>query len=141
MSKNPKHHLPRPKPQRPPLCCTGCGTDSHLFISSVGPPPGTDNPVMVSYTCTRCWVSYRHEADAAEFDGALNSAAGSPGVLVFSGQYIHCRQSMQETATGVLRLDGRTVDEESGKPLGVHLDIRVIECPCGFRLVLPDEKA
>lgn len=141
MSKNPKHHAPRPKPQRPPLYCVRCGTDSHLFISSIAQPPaGPDDPVTVSYTCTRCWVSYRRVADAAEFAGVLDIDAGSPDVLVFSGQYIHCRQSMQQTASGVLRLEGRTSEEASRKPLGVYLDIRVMECRCGFRLVLPDQK-
>jgi hypothetical protein len=140
MSKNPKHQASRgPKPQRPPLCCVHCGTDSHLFISSIAPSsPVSANPVRISYTCTRCGVSYCRLADVTEFAGVLNVNAGSQDVLVFSGQYIHCRRSMQETASGVLRLDGRTADEESGKPLDVYLDIRVMECPCGFRLVLPD---
>lgn len=139
MSRNPGRHAPRPKSQRPPLYCIHCCTDSHLFISSIAPPsPDSDDPVTVSYTCTRCWVWYRRQADATEFAGSLNTGPGSQDVLVFSGQYIHCRQSMQETASGVLRLDGRTAGEESGKPLDAYLDIRVMECPCGFRLVLPD---
>jgi hypothetical protein len=139
MSKNPKRHKSGPKPQRGRLCCNHCGTDSHLFISSIAPPsPGSDAPVTVSSICTRCWVSYRQQADATEFAGVLNINAGSQDVLIFSGQYIHCRQSMQETASGVLRLEGRTADEESGKPLDAYLDIRVMECPCGFRLMLPD---
>ncbi|SKC10083.1 hypothetical protein SAMN05660473_04165 [Arthrobacter sp. 49Tsu3.1M3] len=138
MSKYPKHPAPRPKPQ---LCCDRCGTDSDLFISSITPPsPGSGDPVIVSYTCTRCWVAYRQVADPAEFAGALNVNEGPQDVLVFGGQYIHCRQAMRETGLGVLCLDGRTADEKSGNPLQVRLEIRLLECPCGFRLVLPDER-
>lgn len=141
MSKEPKREAPQDRePERLPLWCLHCGTDCHLFIRSIAPPgSGSSTAVTVCYACTRCGVSYRHLADVSQFAGALNINAQSQDVLVFSGQYIHCGQSMQQTATGVLRLDGRVLEEnESGKAKCVYLDIRVLECPCGFRLVLPD---
>jgi hypothetical protein len=139
MSKQPKRHGARGSQQQiPPLCCVHCSTDSHLFINSITPSSADPaHHVEVLYTCTRCGVRYRHTAEASHFDG-LDFEAGSQDVVVFSGQYIHCRRSMQETASGVLRLDGRVLGEESGKPLDVYLDIRLMECACGYRLVLPD---
>jgi hypothetical protein len=68
----------------------------------------------------------------------LSLNAVSQDVVVLDGHYIHCGQSMQRTASGFLRLNGRLIGEESTKSRDVYLDIRVMECPCGFRLVLPD---
>lgn len=140
MSRNPKRHLPQdPEPQRPELCCAQCRTDAHLFISSIAQPsPASKNSVAVYYTCTKCGLSQCYWADEAQFIGAATMTAGRREVLVFKDQYIHCGQSMQETASGVLRIDGRIVGEEVRNAMAVYLDIRVMECPCGFRLVLPD---
>jgi hypothetical protein len=91
----------------------------------------------VSYTCTACGLFFNHVADVNQFAGVANLVAGRNDVLVFSGEYIHCGQSMQQTASGEVRLDSPAAgDEELGTP-GVYLEIRVLECPCGFRLTLP----
>jgi hypothetical protein len=44
---------------------------------------------------------------------------------------------MQQTASGGIRLDSPAAgDDELGTPC-VYLEIRVLGCPCGFRLMLP----
>lgn len=89
----------------------------------------------------RSRLSYHHVVEVSQFAGILNLAAGRNDVVIFSGQYIHCGQSMQETASGGIRLDILTAGEdESGETTGVYVDIRVLECPCGFRLMLPGWK-
>ena len=140
MSGNPKHNGPYgPEPHRPLLCCDECGTDSHLFISSVfAPALHSDQSVKIFYTCTKCGRSYRQLAEPSQFAGILSFNAVSQDVVVLDGHYIHCGQSMQRTASGFVMLDGRLIGEESAKSRDVYLDIRIMECPCGFRLVLPD---
>lgn len=140
MSRNPKHNLPHgPDPQRPNLCCSRCGTEDRLFISAIAPPaPASRNSVAVYYTCTKCGLSQCYWADESQFIGALYVIAGLPDVVLFGTQYLHCGQSLQKTASGVLRLDGRVVEDEFRNALAVYLEIRVMECPCGYRLVLPD---
>lgn len=114
--------------------------DAHLFISSLAPPsPASHDSVAIYYTCTQCGHSDCYWADEHQFTGSVRMTAGLDNVLVVSGHYIHCGQSMQETAPGVLRPDGRVLSEEAGKSMSVFLDIRVMGCPCGFRLVLPDQ--
>ncbi len=121
------------------MWCALCGTDSHLFISSIVPLwPASEGALQVSYTCTACGLSRCQVADVGQFAGILGLAAGRNDVLVFSGQYIHCGQSMQQTGSGGIRLDSPAAGEgEHGKAMSVHLEVRVLECPCGFRLLLP----
>jgi hypothetical protein len=138
MSNKPQRQAPRPEPHRPPLFCAHCGTDAHVFISSITPPsPASGNRVAISYTCTRCDGKYHQLAHTAGIAGALNMNPGSQDVLVFNGQYVHCRQPMQQTASGVIALNGPSENAKPGTP-AVYLDVRMLQCPCGFRLVLPD---
>lgn len=128
-----------PDPREHPLWCLRCGTYYHLFVSSILPLwPASEGAVQVSYTCTACGLCYRHLADVGQFTGILNLAAGRNDVVIYSGQYIHCGQSMQQTGSGEIRLDSPGAgDDEPGKTKSVHLEIRILECPCGFRLMLP----
>ena len=140
MAKKPGRHVPLgPDPREHPLWCLRCGTDCDLFISSIVPlGPASEGAVQVSYSCTACGSSYRHVADVSRFAGVRNLAAGRDDVVIYSGQYIHCGQSMQQTGSGVTRLDSPSAgDDEPGKAMGVCLEFRVLDCPCGFRLMLP----
>lgn len=101
------------------------------------PSPTSGNSVAVFFTCTGCGQSYCHVAAADRFAGTLNVTAGSREVLAFSGQYIHCGQAMQKTGSAVLRIDGRISEDEFPNARDACLEIRVMECPCGFRLDLP----
>lgn len=138
MTSQPERDVPfGPERQSPALWCRHCGSDTHLFISSIVPLwPVFDGAVQVSYSCTACAISYRHLAEVAQFAGALNPYPGSSDLLLFSGHYIHCGQSLQEIASGVLRFSNPL--DPDGESTDVRLEIRVLECPCGFRLVLPD---
>ena len=141
MSKKPGRSGPLgPDPPEHPLWCPHCGTDQHLFISSIMPLwPASEGALQVSYTCTACRVSYGRVADVGQFAGILNVAAGRNDVVIFSGQYIHCGQSMQQTGSGGVGLDSPSAGEvEPGTTMSVYLDTRVLECPCGYRLMLPD---
>lgn len=141
MPNKPGRRVPLgPDPREHPLWCFHCGTYCNLFISSILPlRQASEGVLQVSYTCTACGLSYRHVADISEFAGALNLAAGRNDVVIYSGQYIHCGQSMQETALGEIRIDSPvTREDEPGKNMSVYLEIRALECPCGFRLLLPD---
>ena len=93
---------------------------------------------MPRTVCIKCRLSYCHRADADQFAGTFNTAPGGYAVLVFGTQYIHRGQSMQQTASGELKLEGRLEAEEFRGALPVYLDVRVMERPCGFRLALPD---
>ena len=93
---------------------------------------------MPRTVCIKCRLSYCHRADADQFAGTFNTAPGAYDVLVFGTQYIHCGQSMQQTASGELKFEGRLEEEEFRGALPVYLDVRVMERPCGFRLALPD---
>jgi hypothetical protein len=141
MSNKPERRAPRgPEPQDQTLSCLHCGTARHLFISSILPQwPVVDGAVQVSYSCTGCGGSYRHLAKATEFAGVLNPDPGSLDLLIFSGHYIHCGQSMQKTATGIARFGSpRSSDGGSGKSMDVRIEVRLLECPCGFGLVVPE---
>jgi hypothetical protein len=141
MSNNPERRVPRgPDPQDRPLSCLYCGSDSHLFITCILPLwPVFEGTVQVSYSCTACNLTYRHVAKATEFAGVLNLNPGSSDLLYYSGHYIHCGQSMQKTASGIVRFDSPIgSDEEPGETIEVRLEVRLVECPCGFRLVLPE---
>lgn len=140
MSNKPGRRVPRgPDPREHPLWCFRCGTYCHLFISSIVPLwPVSEGAMQVSYTCTACGLSSRHVADVSEFAGVLNLTAGRNDVVIFSGQYIHCGQSMEQTGSGGIRVDSPIAGEdEPGMTMSVYLEIRVLECPCGFRLMLP----
>lgn len=140
MTKKPGRRVPRgPDPRERPLWCLRCGTVGDPFISSIVPLwPASAGAVQVSYTCTACGLSYHHVADVSQFDGTLNLASGRDDVVIYRGQYIHCGQSMQQTSSGVLRLGNPAGgDHEPGKAMGVYLETRAMECPCGFRLMLP----
>jgi hypothetical protein len=141
MSNSPERRVPRgPGPQDQPLSCLYCGSDSHLFISSVLPLwPVFDGAVEVSYSCTACALSYHHLAKATDFAGVLKLNPESRDLLIFSGHYLHCSQSMQKTGSGIVRFDSPIgSDEEPGETIEVRLEVRLLECPCGFRLVLPE---
>jgi DNA-directed RNA polymerase subunit RPC12/RpoP len=139
MSNKPgRRRPPGPDPREHPLRCLQCGTYRQLFISSVVPIwPVSEGALQVSYTCTACGLSYDHVADVSQFAGIANLAAGRDDVLIFMGEYIHCGQSMQHTASGEIRLDSPSSGAEDPGTRSVYLEIRVLECPCGFRLMLP----
>ena len=139
MSNKPGRRRPLgPDPREHPLWCLRCGTYRQLFISSVVPLwPVSEGALQVSYTCTACGLSYDHVADVSQFAGIANLAAGRDDVIIFSGEYIHCGQSMQQTASGGIRLDSLGAGEEELGTSSVYLEIRVLECPCSFRLMLP----
>jgi hypothetical protein len=141
MANRPARRVPLgPDPREHPLWCLHCGTYADLFISSIVPVwPVSEGALKVSFTCTACGLSYHHVADVSEFAGVRNLVAGRNDVVLFSGQYIHCGQSMQQTTSTGLKVTAPTAGEyEAGETMGVHLDVRVLDCPCGFRLMLPD---
>ena len=106
-----------------------------MFISALAPPaPASRNSVAAYYTCTNCGLSQCYWADESQFIGA----AGLHDAVLFGKQYLHCGQSLLKTASGVLRLDGRIVEDEFRNAMAVYLEISVMECPCGYRLVLPE---
>ena len=101
--------------------------------------PASEGSLQVSYTCSACGLSYRRVADTDQFAGVANLKAERNDVVIFSGHYIHCGQALQETACGWLRFDSPLDGEkESWTTMTVCIEIRVLECPCGFRLILPD---
>jgi hypothetical protein len=141
MSNKPERHVSRgPEPQDQTLSCRYCRTDSHLFISSIMPLwPDSQGAVQVCYRCTACGLSYRRVAQVKEFAGVLKRHPGSSDLVFYAGHYVHCGQSMQQTATGIVQFDGHgDSDEESREAVSLRLEIRMLECPCGFQLVLPD---
>ncbi|MET1087751.1 MAG: hypothetical protein ABWY04_11630 [Arthrobacter sp.] len=94
---------------------------------------------MVSYDCTACGLSYQRIADAGQFAGVRNLGAKREDVVIFSGQYLHCGQSLQHTASGWVEFDSPVPGGDEPWATGnVCLEVRVLECPCGFQLIIPD---
>ena len=134
----PARRGPAPKPL--PLVCSTCGTDGQLSIKSIEAlRPPSESMVEVSYACAGCGRFYTHPADVAQVAVILNSSESSQDVLVFEGHYVHCGRPMEKVGSGVRRLHAEistSSTENSG--LDVYLATRVLHCPCGFQMELPD---
>jgi hypothetical protein len=128
------------QPQTSPLRCNECGTDRHLSIRSIEAlRPASETLVEVAYTCTTCGLFYAHPADVTQVAMILNRPGRTPGVLVFSGHYIHCGQPMEKAGAELRGLHAPvTTDQTTGDPLGVYLSTRVLRCACGFQMELPE---
>jgi hypothetical protein len=60
-------------------------------------------------------------------------------VLAFGGHYIHCGQPMQKAGSELRRLSAPVFTDgglEDG--LDVYMTTRVLRCPCGFQMELPE---
>lgn len=141
MSINLNGPAPRGSAPRPlPLVCSACGPGGRLSIKSIEAlRPESESLVDVSYGCGACGRFYTHPADVAQVAIVLNSSESSQDVLAFGGHYIHCGRPMEKVGSGVRRLHAdisTSPAENSG--LDVYLATRVLHCPCGFQVELPD---
>ena len=123
-----------------PVMCNRCGTDYHLTIRSVtdiGDCP-TD-VVMVAYTCSRCRLFSEHPAQVADLSAVLGRRKQSADVLIFGGHYMHCGQPMAMAGSELRRLAAPMSTEGAAEDtLDVYLSTRVLRCPCGFQMELPE---
>lgn len=109
-----------------------------LFIRSVMPLwPVSEDCGKCPVPTTACGPSYDHVADVSKFAGIENLAEGRNDVIIFSGDYFHCGQSMQKAASSGIRMDSPAAGEEELGTSSVYIENRVLECPCGFRLMPP----
>ncbi|MDQ0850972.1 DNA-directed RNA polymerase subunit RPC12/RpoP [Arthrobacter sp. B3I9] len=142
MTIDPNGHTPDSRlPQASPLQCTDCRSDSHLSISSIESlGPASENLVTVSYTCTACGQFLSHTADVAQVAVILNKYQGrNTDVLVFGGHYIHCGRPMEKAGSGLQRIHLPVkTDQPTDGALAVYLSTRVLRCPCGFQIELPE---
>jgi hypothetical protein len=122
------------------LVCAKCGSDSTLALHSIAAlNPPSDASVEVGYACTACKVHYLHPADVVAVAAVLNRAPCLEDVLVFGGHYIHCGQPMHTLGSQVRRLSAAVyTDREPEDAVDVDLETRVLRCPCGFQIELPD---
>lgn len=129
-----------PVPNRLPLLCTRCGIDGHISIKSIEAlQPASESLVEVSYSCSACGRFYIHPADVAQVAVVLNNSESSQDVLIFGGHYIHCGRPMQKVGSGVRRLHAAlNTDRPENPGLDVYLATRVLHCPCGFQMELPE---
>ena len=113
---------------------------AHLSIRSIEAlRPASETLVEVAYTCTTCGLFYAHPADVTQVAVILNRPGRTPGVLVFSGHYIHCGQPIEKAGAELRGLHAPvTTDHTTGDPLGVYLSTRVLRCACGFQMELPE---
>ncbi|MEO8282289.1 MAG: hypothetical protein ABI568_02610 [Pseudarthrobacter sp.] len=106
-------------------------------ITALNPP--SDDSVEVGYACTACKVHYLHQADVVALAAVLNRAPCLEDVLVFGGRYIHCGQPMQTLGSQTRRLSAAAyTDREPEDAIDVSLETRVLRCPCGFQIELPE---
>lgn len=142
MTIDPKGYTPDGRlPRGVPLHCTDCGSDRHLSISSIESlGPTSETEVMVSYTCTACGQFHSHAADVAQVAVVLNNRRGrTADVLVFGRHYIHCGRPMEKAGSGLQRIHFPvTTDQHTDGGLAVYLSTRVLRCPCGFQIELPE---
>lgn len=141
MSINPNGPASGRGPSRAlPLQCSACDTDRSLSIKSIETLfPASDTLVEVTYTCAACGSFYSHRADVAQVAVILKQAGRSSDILVFGGHYIHCGQPMQKIGSELRRLHSPTVtDQNADDALDVYLSTRVLRCPCGFQMELPE---
>jgi hypothetical protein len=142
MTIDPNGHAPDGRlPQASPLQCTDCGSDSHLSISSIESlVPASESLVTVSYTCTVCGQFHSHAADVSQVAVVLNNCQGrTADVLVFGGHYVHCGRPMEKAGSGLQRIRFPvSTDEPTDGTLAVYLSTRVLRCPCGFQIELPE---
>jgi hypothetical protein len=61
------------------------------------------------------------------------------GVLAVGGYYMHCGQPMQKTGSELRRLSAPAfTDHALDDALDVYLTTKVLHCPCGFQMELPE---
>lgn len=123
-----------------PVMCGRCGTDRHLTIRSVTDIPDCPaDVVMVAYTCSRCRRFSEHPAQVADLSAVLGRREQSGDVLIFGGHYMHCGQPMQKAGSELRRLSAPLSTEDAAEDtLDVYLSTRVLRCPCGFQMELPE---
>lgn len=122
------------------LWCTKCDTDEHLVIESVQAlePPRT-GLVDAAYTCRECAYFYAHPATVADVAGVLNRPGPEPVVLQFGGAYLHCGELMMAASSEHHSIYAPlTTEDQRERPLEVYLRTKVLRCPCGFQMEIPD---
>ena len=124
-----------------PLSCRRCGHDDALEIVSIDAAAGgAGTLVAVTYKCTRCGQPCTRAADVMDVAKILNRPEQpAADVLVFGGHYIHCGQPMQATGAQVRNLRTTFGDDQQPAALEVYLATRVLRCPCGFQIEIPDQ--
>lgn len=123
------------------LRCDNCGTDRQLVIRSIQTVPGpSQDRVEVVYICTACELFHSRKANAADVEGLLNRPGRTTSdVLIFGGHYIHCGQPMEKAGSELRRLRAPvSTDRDTENALDVYFATRVLRCPCGFQMELPD---
>ncbi len=138
--EGPSHRIRGQRTEQRPLLCTGCGTDFHLELHSiVALAPAGGEFVEVDYSCQVCRRRYLHRADVAAVALALNHLPSSEDVLAFGGQYVHCGRPMQKTGSELRRLSAPAfTDQAVADALDVYLTTKVLHCPCGFQMEVPE---
>ncbi len=132
---HPRNSLPRPQ-----LGCETCGQDDALKIASIDTVTESgDGLVDVTHRCNRCGSVSTQIAAVTEVARILNRPGrGYAEVLTIGGHYIHCGQPMPVVGAEV-RTARNSSCEGSSRPLDVYLTTRVLRCPCGFQVEIPDE--
>ncbi|PNI07291.1 hypothetical protein CXX84_17070 [Arthrobacter sp. AFG7.2] len=64
--------------------------------------------------------------------------ADTADLLSVGGQYIHCGEPMTRAGTD-LSFIHRHDDKQLPEALVVYLATRVLHCPCGFQVEIPDQ--
>jgi len=124
----------------PQLGCRTCGQDDALEISSIDTVTGSSGVLAdVTHRCTRCGSIRTQITAVTEVARILNRPGRSyADVLTIGGHYIHCGQPMPAVAAEV-RTARNSSCEGNSRPLDVYLTTRVLRCPCGFQVEIPDE--
>jgi predicted RNA-binding Zn-ribbon protein involved in translation (DUF1610 family) len=138
--EGPNNRIQGKRSEERPLYCTKCGTDLHLALHSIAaltPPLGCT--VEVGYSCKTCRRHYLHLADVAAVAAVLNRVRSQEVVLALGGQYVHCGRPMQKTGSELRRLGAPAfTDTAMEDALDVYLTTKVLHCPCGFQMEVPE---
>jgi hypothetical protein len=122
-----------------PLPCGSCRRDVHQIIDTIEPPDPADTDVVeVSYACIECDSFHAGGAAVPPVARILNRSATVPGVLQFSGEYIHCGDPMKTQGADLRSIYVPVhTDSPSAALLEVYLRTKVLHCGCGFQMEIP----
>lgn len=129
------------QPPNSPLWCSMCDADQHLQVNSIQSHyPPAPNTVDVTYSCNACRYSYQHLASIQTVAMVLNRPGAPPGVLQFGGQYLHCGEPMKTRSCELRRTQAPLAMAPGAREqlYEVYLNTRILGCPCGFRMEIPD---
>lgn len=119
--------------------CDACGTDSYLFIESVGASrtaPGQS--LEISYTCVECDGYYAHDVGTQNLSPVILRQFPPQALEALDGLYLHCGEPMT-TGLSVERSIVSTLSPgpEGESELEAYLRTKVLHCRCGFQMELP----